>query len=160
MNTRHIGRKNAVSVTLAVALAVCVVLIILGVGYIVLVLPGSIAPSTSTNTSATTVSIAEVTNLPLSYSYTNIYIPAGAAIEGSVANFNPQSVTVAVGVNNTVIWTNLDAAVQMVSGSGFSSGNLTEGQSWNYTFTTPGTYPFTDPYYQWLSGTVTVVSGS
>jgi plastocyanin len=130
--------------------------------YIVLVLPGSVGSSTTTTTSPTSVTITAVPTHAQTIPYTIVYIPAGASIDNSVANFNPQNITVMIGVNNTVVWKNEDTHNQAILGpSGlFNSGNITQGHSWNYTFSSTGTYPYTDPNYEWLNGTITVVSGS
>lgn len=144
-----------------IVVLVALVIAALGISYIALTLPGSIAGPT-TNTVTTSITISPLPNLPTTISYSNVYIPDGAAIERSVANFNPQNITVAIGVNNTVVWTNEDVAFHIVQGANnlFTSANMTQGQSWNYTFTTPGVFQYSDPAYGWLNGTVTVISSS
>jgi plastocyanin len=136
------------------------VLVILGVGYIVLTLPGSIVGSTANTLSATSISISANPNPIFSSGYIRVYIPAGASIGASVANFDPQNIKVVIGVNNTVIWMDLDPQVHCILGANglFKSGNLTAGQTWIYVFSTPGIYKYYDAYYGWLNGTVNVVS--
>jgi plastocyanin len=158
---QYIARKRAVSRIAGAAVVVAILIIaILGISYIVLVLPGSTGATTTNTSTTSSISISPQLNLPSTYSDTNVYIPSGAAIDGSVANFNPQNVTVAIGVNNTVFWINLDNTTHIVEGANgsFMSDNITLGASWNYTFTTAGVYPYSDPNYGWLNGTVTVVS--
>jgi plastocyanin len=155
------GKRNSVSVAFAVAIAAAAIVVAIGSAYVVTTLPGSIGTTTSSPITPTSFSITPRPNPPTTLSYAIVYIPAGAAIESSVANFNPNSVTVSIsGHNNTVVWKNLDSNVQEVMGANgmFSSGNLTQGDSWNYTFTSAGQYQYQDPYYPWLNGTVTVVS--
>jgi len=72
--------------------------------------------------------------------------------------FDPAVINVVIGVNNTVTWINQDEIVHNVlSVSGyFYSGDLSRGQSYTFTFTRAGTYPFFCSYYPIMSGVVTV----
>jgi len=58
--------------------------------------------------------------------------------------FSPATLTVNVG--DTVVWTNMDTAPHTVTVSSgpvkFSSGNLSKGQTFSYTFTSAGTYSY------------------
>lgn len=56
--------------------------------------------------------------------------------------FNPSTPNVKVGT--TVMWINKDSVIhRVVSDSGlFGSANLTNGQSYNYTFNQTGSYPY------------------
>jgi len=123
--------------------------------------------------------------LPASSAVTtvNIAIPAGAGTPESgwasgsttLDGFSPLSVTVVIGVNNSVTWTNDDTVFHTVtvhsggptSTSGGStasaladSGQLTQGKTFSYTFTTAGTYTITCDYHAWMIGTVTVDAAS
>jgi plastocyanin len=96
---------------------------------------------------------------------TQISIPSGAGSGPSGApGYSPDKVTLVIGVNNSVVWTNNDSAhhtVTSVSGNGsISSGDLAPGATFNYTFTAPGTYKYICNYHSWMSGTVVVVAGS
>lgn len=75
--------------------------------------------------------------------------------------FSPGSLTVHVG--DTVTWTNDDTAPHTVTTSSgpksFDSGELQKGQSWSYTFTTPGTYQYYCAVHPDMTASVTVVSG-
>jgi plastocyanin len=84
----------------------------------------------------------------------------GAAGNPNSLGFNPPTITVVIGVNNTVVWTNDDTFPHTVtadSGS-FSSGNLNPGDSYSFTFTAPGTYAYHCSYHSWMKGTVIVKS--
>jgi plastocyanin len=84
----------------------------------------------------------------------------GAAGNPSSPGFNPPTITVVIGINNTVVWTNDDSVPHTVtadSGS-FSSGNLNPGDSYSFTFTAPGTYAYHCSYHSWMKGTVIVKS--
>jgi plastocyanin len=70
--------------------------------------------------------------------------------------FNP--VTLFVQVGTTVTWINRDPHPQdVVSDNGlFDSGNLTIGQSYNYTFNQTGTYPYHSSIHSSMNGTIVV----
>ena len=67
----------------------------------------------------------------------------------TLPGYTPDSVTLVVGVNNTVAWTNNDSIHHTVtstsapSGGSFSSGNMNGGAVYTHTFTVPGTYSTT-----------------
>ncbi|KQV74084.1 hypothetical protein ASC61_03150 [Aeromicrobium sp. Root344] len=72
--------------------------------------------------------------------------------------FTPASLTVAVG--DTVKWTNMDTAPHTVTVTSgpvkFNSGNLSKGQSFSYTFKTPGTYSYYCAVHPDMTAKVTV----
>lgn len=72
--------------------------------------------------------------------------------------FSPASLTVKKGT--TVTWTNKDSAghtVQETDGqSGPMSGTLSNGQSYNFTFNTAGTFHYHCTIHPSMTGTVTV----
>lgn len=77
--------------------------------------------------------------------------------------FTPDNVTVIIGVNNTVTWTNDDASIHTVTSSTvptgaspFDSGFLNAGATFTYTFTTPGVYEYHCTIHPWMTGFVTV----
>jgi len=74
--------------------------------------------------------------------------------------FNPSAITVVIGVNNTVIWTNNGTATHTATADGgaFDSGPLTTGQSYSFTFNTPGTYAYHCSIHSFMTGTVHVLS--
>ncbi len=90
-----------------------------------------------------------------------VSIANGAGTNTSSKGFTPNTVTVVLGVNNTVVWTNNDGSPHTVtSNSGaFDSGNLAPGQSYTYTFTAAGTYTYHCTYHPWMTGTVVVKQG-
>ncbi len=75
-------------------------------------------------------------------------------------NYYPQTVTVVIGVNNTVVWVSHSLAYDTVTGVNgtLSSGSIAPGQTFSYTFTTPGTYPYRCVYHPWMTGTVRVLA--
>ena len=82
--------------------------------------------------------------------------------------FSPATVTVVIGINNTIVWTNQDTAVHNVDFQSAPSGftipaswsplpNLKNGQSTNpITLTVPGTYTYVCDYHNWMKGTIIV----
>ena len=67
-------------------------------------------------------------------------------------------VTLNVKVGTTVMWINKDPHPQdVVSDSGlFNSGNLNNGQSYNYTFNQTGSYPYHSSIHPSMNGTIVV----
>lgn len=84
----------------------------------------------------------------------------GSENDDGATRFNPRVVTLVIGVNNTVVWINQDSIPHNVlSPTGaFYSGDLSTGQSYTFTFTTAGTYPFHDGYYPVMDGVITVLN--
>ncbi len=103
-----------------------------------------------------------------------VTIPPGAggasAQASNAPGYSPDTITVVIGVNNTVEWINNDTLAgkgtahtvtdtTQPSGGGFvGSGNLDANQSWSFTFTVPGTYQYHCGYHSWMSGTVVVLA--
>jgi len=84
----------------------------------------------------------------------------GAAGNPNSPGFDPSTITVVIGINNTVIWNNDDSVPHTVTANdgSFSSGNLNPGDSYSFTFTIPGTYAYHCSYHSWMKGTVIVKS--
>lgn len=68
--------------------------------------------------------------------------------------FSPASVTIKAGAE--VTWTNDDSAAHTVVGAGFSSGNLSTGQTFTHTFDTTGVYDYHCGIHPSMKGTITV----
>ena len=116
-------------------------------------------PGGATSTTATVTSTGPT-------AVTAISIPSGASNPANPPGFAPDTVTVVIGVNSTVTWTNDDTAAHTVTANNltagaavFDSGNLAVGASFTYNFTTPGTYPYHCNYHSWMKGTVVVKAG-
>lgn len=80
----------------------------------------------------------------------------GNAVTIAHFQFSPQSITVKAGT--TVTWTNNDSVSHTVTGDngGPGSSGLSNGQSYSYTFTTPGTYTYHCTIHPMMKGTVVV----
>ena len=87
-----------------------------------------------------------------------VYIPyGGGENDDGATNFLPQVISVVIGVNNTVTWINQDLiAHNIISNTGaFASEDLSSGQTYTFTFTQAGTYPYYCSYHP-MEGVVIV----
>ncbi len=85
----------------------------------------------------------------------------------SALNFSPASMTVVVGVNNTITWENSDSVAHTVTFTSAPSGvsasaltdpnNLAAGGTYTVTLTTPGTYQYHCTIHSWMTATITVL---
>ena len=162
------SRKRAVS---GGNTAVVVVVLIMMVGATYLYVSPKVSSSASTipTREDTYTSFTSGAALATATSTTNTLNPNAVQVviaddsgenDDGGTRFDPQVITVVIGVNNTVTWTNQDSIphnVQGDSGSFFST-DLSTGQSYSFTFTRAGTYPFHCTYYPIMSGVVTVVN--
>jgi nitrite reductase (NO-forming) len=113
------------------------------------------APADGTTTTTVAAEVGAEVVIPV-----DAFNPANAATA-----FDPIDLTVPVGT--TVRWTNLDSVAHTVT-SGTSDGStgtpdgifdspfLDLGDTFTFTFTEPGTYPYYCKPHPWMKGTVTV----
>jgi plastocyanin len=86
----------------------------------------------------------------------------GSSNSANPPGYAPDAITVIIGVNNSVIWTNEDSAAHTVTSTGatagtcLDSGNMGSGASYTYTFTVPGEFKYDCSYHSWMTGTVVV----
>jgi plastocyanin len=98
---------------------------------------------------------------------TAVMIPNGSGSSAKAApGYSPNTVTVVIGVNNTVVWTNDDVVDHTVSSTSvpagattFDSGMIAPGGNYTQTFTVAGTYPYHCNIHSWMTGTIIVKSG-
>jgi plastocyanin len=98
---------------------------------------------------------------------TAVIIPGGAGTNASAApGYSPDTVTVVIGVNNTVVWTNNDTVDHTVfsksvptGAATFASPIIAAGGNYTQTFTVAGTYEYYCSLHAWMTGTVIVKSG-
>lgn len=99
---------------------------------------------------------------------TTVIIPAGSEDPQSGKNYDPPSVTVVIGVNNTVQWINQSPSAAntitsdnyqngLQSPPAFQSPTLGPEKSWEFTFTQTGTYSYHGDPHPWSRGTVIVL---
>jgi len=105
-------------------------------------------------------------------SLVTIYMPNGAAGNRSMT-FSPATVTVVLGVNNTIEWYNLDHVAhtvvftQVPADSNITTASLSSSTSPGIIYDTYygpillpalGTYKYYDALHQWMTGTIIVES--
>jgi len=113
------------------------------------------APSTSTATAGQTVTTTSGTlNIPANAVVVDM--PSLGGYEYS--QYTPGQITVKIGVNNTVVWTNHDQLVHnVIANNGlFNSGDIAPGGAYEYTFTMAGTYTYHCSYHPNMDGVVIV----
>jgi plastocyanin len=93
-------------------------------------------------------------------------MPIGVSANQSL-NFLPSTITVVIGVNNTIIWTNQDVTPHTVTtlpgstlpsgASSFDSSTLSQGQTFRLTLSIPGTYQYHCSIHPaWMKSTIIV----
>jgi plastocyanin len=133
---------------------VCIYHINVGMVGFLIVLPnaGYAAASNSTKTATTSTT-------PQSPKLSHVSVLKGSATDLKSAGYSPATITVVLGVNNTVVWSNNDTVFHTVTATdgGYSSGTIFSGQDWSHTFTQPGTYSYYFcQYHPWMKGIVIV----
>ncbi len=70
----------------------------------------------------------------------------------------PKTITLVLGVNNTIIWQNVDASHHTVTDLNrfFESGNINPNESYSHFFDKPGVYAYVCDYHPWMKGTINV----
>jgi plastocyanin len=84
---------------------------------------------------------------------------SGATATVTIANFAFDPGTLTIKEGTTVTWTNTDSVVHTVtSDTGvFDSGDMAQGATFSYTFTTAGTYVYHClPHHAKMMGTIIV----
>jgi len=76
----------------------------------------------------------------------------------AISNFAFSPATLTITAGDTVTWTNDDAELHTATGTGgaFDSGNLAQGDSFSFTFTTPGTYDYICTLHPTMTGQIVV----
>jgi len=96
----------------------------------------------------------------------SVIMPNGVADQTKGLSFQPATITVVIGVNNTVVWTNMDTAAHTVVNAsapvafGSATSLIAAGQTWSFTFTGPGTYSYFCSLHPYMKGTVIVKAHS
>jgi len=93
-----------------------------------------------------------------------VKILSGAGVGPSSApGYSPDSITLVIGLNSTVTWTNDDSSVHTVTSStvpagaaSFDSGYVSPGDTFTQTFTVAGTYQYYCSVHSWMTGTIIV----
>ncbi len=134
---------------------VCIYHINIGMfGFLVVLPNAAYSGATRSTTSSATV--------PQSPKLSQVSILKGAATDVTSLGYSPATITVVIGVNNTVVWTNNDTVFHTVTATdgSYNSGTIFAGQDWSHTFTQSGTYSYYFcQYHPWMKGTVIVKGG-
>jgi len=95
--------------------------------------------------------------IPKENNMTQILIPPAMTVFGR--HVTPQEVTVQIGVNNTVQWTNADDSMYDIVGDKqqFRSGMIMTNSTWIHTFDESGVFGYHGEPAPWLRGQVTVL---
>ena len=82
--------------------------------------------------------------------------PPAQQVQIEQFKFTPATLTLPAGT--TVTWTNKDGTLHTVTSTTkvFASDGLDQGGAFSYTFTTPGTFPYSCKLHPQMTGTVTV----
>jgi plastocyanin len=140
-------RSPAVS-TVAVVILVLVVLVVVGIAYYIA------APLGAGGTTTQSTQIVQVR------------IPEGAW--NSSLSFTPATVTVVIGVNNTIQWKNFDTVAHTITSTsvpkgaqpfGSASNLVGPGQLFTITLDVPGTYQYACAIHPHMTGTIIVKEG-
>jgi plastocyanin len=130
----------------------------------------SIVSSSSTNisssfqfTSHTSYQTTYQTVSQTSLNGTVVLLPMDVGLNRTL-NFQPATIRVVIGINNTVVWVNDDPIQHTVTSLSiphgalrFDSGILNQGQTFTWTFKVPGTYKYYCSIHpDWMRGTVIV----
>jgi len=150
------------AVSRSALVALVVLLIVAGAAYL-LVNPAALTSAppplyTFTNNGNSISISANNTSAFTPSNAVQVYIPyGGGENDDGATEYLPQVITVVIGVNNTVTWINQDLiAHNIISNTGaFASGDLSPGQTYTFTFTQAGTYPYYCSYHP-MTGVVLV----
>lgn len=96
-----------------------------------------------------------------------VIIPEGSSLESSERNnFEPETITIVIGTNNTVTWINEDTVPASIRADNRSDPDfydatqdrfLMPNETFAFTFTKPGTFGYHSEPGPWRQGTVEVL---
>jgi len=159
------ARRPAISMAATAITIVVAVAVVVATAVYLTESAQSTSTSSSSSFSASSSSSSESISAA-SGSTISVSIPKGSGNPNNAPGYAPDSITVVIGVNNTVTWTNEDTVAHTVtstsapSSGSFDSGNLPPGQSWIHTFAVAGTYQYDCSYHAWMKGTIVVKAGA
>ena len=167
------GKKAMSSVLIAAIIGVIALAGIVGGGYFFFSSTnntttsngGNLSSTTTTTSVATTTTAATTTSTTVSKSEitpVEVSIVSGAHLQSQSQHYVPQTITVEIGVNNTITWMNQDGAPHTVTSdtNAFNSGTIVPGSNFTMTFTSPGTYLYHCNIHPFMSGTVIVLNAN
>jgi len=95
-----------------------------------------------------------------------VKLPSGVGTQTNNLNFDPATITVVIGKNNTISWVDQDSIPHTVTSlpgapSSFDSGPVRQGSIFTQTFTVAGTYSYDCTFHPaWMKGTIIVKAAS
>ncbi len=94
---------------------------------------------------------------------TTVYVCMMTETSGPPYGFSPVNITVVIGVNNTVQWSNNGGTTHTSTSlpgqaESWNSGDLNVGQTFTFIFSTAGTYNYECTIHPFMRGVVTVLS--
>ncbi len=160
MSTQSTGPQGSAAVGAVIAILIIGAVATLGYYQFYVAKPSSTTTTTTSISGPTCPSSACV----------NVTIPSGAGTPPpnysggkTTYGYSPDVITVVIGKNNTVFWINNDVAPHTVTSdtagvfdSGMTGPLTNQGGTWQFTFTTPGTYTYHCSFHAWMQGTVIV----
>jgi plastocyanin len=106
--------------------------------------------------------------LPLAHAQSTVMVSEtlGSGNFSGAPGYSPDRITVVIGVNNTISWTNNDVGhnhtvTSMIIPTGaapFNSGNMVKNAVYTVTLTVPGLYRYGCSYHPWMGGIIDVVA--
>jgi len=141
-------------------IAVLIIGAVASIGYFQFEVAPGLNVTTSSTVSSVTCPSSQCVNVTIpnaASSMPNGYTPGSKTTYG----FDPDSITIVIGKNNTVYWTNDDVSIHTATSDNtgvFDTGNVVAGASAQYTFTAAGTYTYHCSYHAWMQGTIIVKS--
>ena len=153
--------SNQSSTIVGVIVAILIIGAVATLGYYQLaVAPGQTSSSSTSSVPSVVCPSAACVNVTM-FSGASSEPPGYTAGAKTTYGFSPDVVIVVIGKNNTVYWTNDDVADHTATSDTtgiFDSGVLSPGGTYQFTFTTPGTYTYHCSLHPWMQGTVIVKS--
>jgi plastocyanin len=149
-------QKRGISSSVPVLVIIGTLIVGLGSGAVLALATFGIANTTTIIITQTTTLSEGFSQIPTNGSLNAVSYVAQVSIAGFA--YSPQAITVVIRTNNTVMWTNMDDEEHTVTSANslFDSGPLSPGQTFEYTFTTPGTYEYTCSFHPQMEGIVVV----
>jgi plastocyanin len=120
---------------------------------VLLLLVVLISGCTSSTTSPSKETVEPVHTAPTPVA-TTANLPLTVTVENIDFAFYPAEVVIARG--GTVTWKQQDSIQHTVTGAGFDSGKLTQGQTFSHTFNEVGTYEYVCTIHPSMKGKVIV----
>ena len=162
--------SSQTSTTVGVVVAILIIGAIATLGYYQFDVAAKQTTTSSTSTApAVTCPSAQCANVTIESGAGTP--PPGYTGGKTTYGYTPDVVTVVIGKNNTVFWTNddstgaphtvtSDAGDSVQFDSGMTGPLTTQGGTFQFTFTTPGTYTYHCSFHARMQGTVKVLAGS